>query len=69
MCLECHKLYDDGIIGVKNSILMINNVNEYEQYEKLVGSKIEACNNKNQIYFDYHYNNIYKKNMVKHMEI
>ena len=61
MCFECHKLYDDGDIGINNGILNIKDIVEYPQYEELQNKKVECYNNKNKIYFDYHLKTIYSK--------
>ena len=61
MCFECHKLYDDGELGINNGILNIKDIVEYPQYEILQNKKVECYNNKNKIYFDYHFENIYNK--------
>ena len=61
MCLECHKLYDDGDVGIDNGYLVIKDIDEYPQYEELQNKKIECYNDKNKIYFDYHFQNIYHK--------
>ena len=29
MCLECHKLYDDGDVGIDNGKLYIKDIGEY----------------------------------------
>ena len=60
MCLECHKLYDDGDVGIDNGYLVIKDIDEYPQYEDLQNKKIECYNDQNKIYFDYHFQNIYK---------
>jgi len=55
------KLYDDGDVGINNSYLVINDINEYPQYKDLQNKKIECYNDKNKKYFDYHFENIYHK--------
>jgi hypothetical protein len=59
MCHDCHKLYDDGDIGICNGNLSVKDIDEYPQYKMLVGKNIECYNNKNKVYFDYHFQNIY----------
>jgi hypothetical protein len=61
MCLECHKLYDEGDLGIDNGYLVVKDIHEYLQYEELQNKKIECYNDKNKIYFDYHFQHIYHK--------
>ena len=60
MCQDCHKLYDDGDIGINQGKLYIKDINEYPQYKDLQNKIVECYNNQNKIYFDYHFENIYK---------
>ena len=61
MCFECHKLYDDGDIGINKGILYIKDIVEYPQYEDVQNKKVECYNNMNKMYFEYHFTNIYSK--------
>jgi hypothetical protein len=45
MCLECHKLYDDGDVGIDNDYLVVNDI-----YEYLQNKKNECYDNKNKEY-------------------
>jgi hypothetical protein len=62
MCRFCHKLYDDGYLGVYNGLLCVSQVitkNKYDlQYNE--NKQIIYYNIKNNRYFDYHYRKIYK---------
>jgi len=60
MCLDCHKLYDCGEIGVYNGKLQIKDIDEYPQYTDLENINIECYNELNKKYFDNHFENIYK---------
>ena len=60
MCLDCHKLYDCGEIGVYNGKLQIKDIDEYPQYIDLENINIECYNELNKKYFDNHFENIYK---------
>ena len=59
MCMDCHTLYDDGIIWINNGKIQISNIKEYPEYKKLNGKTIASYNELNKKYFDYHYKNIY----------
>ena len=59
MCQDCHKLYDDGDIGVKNGYLCIKDIKEYPEYNDLLNNKVECYNEFNKKYFDFHYEKIY----------
>ena len=64
MCLECHASYDDGFIGINNGILKISkNAEEYyhTQYKNLINKRNNNYTDNNKKYFDYHYNEIFKK--------
>jgi len=61
MCLGCHKLYNDGDLGIDNGYLVVKDINKYPQYEELQNKKNEYYNNRNKKYFDYHFKNIYHK--------
>jgi hypothetical protein len=50
MCLECHKLYDDGDVGIDNGYLIVKDIYEYPQYEELKNKKNECYDNKNKEY-------------------
>ena len=62
MCRFCHKLYDDGYLGIYNGLLSVSQVitkNKYDlQYNE--NKQIIYYNIKNNRYFDYHYRKIYK---------
>ena len=63
MCRFCHKLYDDGYLGISSLGLLCvssditkNNYNlEYNENKPII-----YYNTKNNKYFDYHYRNIYR---------
>jgi hypothetical protein len=63
MCRFCHKLYDDGYLGISSlgllcvsSDIIKNNYNlEYNENKPII-----YYNTKNNKYFDYHYRNIYR---------
>ncbi len=60
MCLYCHTLYDRGFIGIKKGILVKSELLEYNLDYKFMKPRY-IYNNQNSKYFDYHYNNIFKK--------
>jgi hypothetical protein len=63
MCHYCHKLYDDGYIGIKNGFLATSNILKNGQYDLdyIENTEIELLyNNDNKIYFDFHMNFIFK---------
>tara|TARA_B110000908_G_C10263615_1_gene461407 strand:+ start:4963 stop:5610 length:648 start_codon:yes stop_codon:yes gene_type:complete len=59
MCRYCHKLYDDGMIAVKNGkFCKIPELDKYDlNYDY---STVDAYNESNKKYFNYHYTNIYR---------
>jgi hypothetical protein len=65
MCRFCHKLYDDGYLGIYNGLLCVSQVitkNKYDlQYNE--NKQIIYYNIKNNKYFDYHYRNIYRSKL------
>jgi hypothetical protein len=62
MCRFCHKLYDDGYLGIIDGLLNISDIIKnnkdlhYETYKP-----IKSYNSQNKKYFIYHYENIYNK--------
>lgn len=62
MCRYCHKLYDDGHLGIYNGLLCVSQFltkNNYDlEYNE--NKQIIYYNTKNNKYFDYHYRYIYK---------
>ena len=59
MCNYCHHLYDNALLGVKESNLMISNI--VKSYDLCYERKyIKAYNELNKRYFDYHFENIFK---------
>ena len=61
MCLFCHKLYDEGILGVKNSILHVSSklISDFD-LSYLFNKVINTYNSKNAQFFDYHFKYIFK---------
>ena len=62
MCCFCHKLYDDGYLGISSAGLLCISpslqMNKYDlEYNE--SKQIIYYNTKNNKYFDYHYRNIY----------
>ncbi len=60
MCLYCHTLYDRGLIGIKNGILIKSDQLEYNLDYKFMKPR-NVYNIQNSKYFDYHYYHIFKK--------
>lgn len=62
MCLYCHNLYDRGFLGVNKGILEQSkflDLSKFDiKYEK--NKVVESYNSINQVFFDYHYEFIYK---------
>lgn len=60
MCRYCHNLYDNGFLSVYKGLLKVSSfINKYDlQYNK--NKLIPYYNLKNEIYFNFHYNYIYK---------
>ena len=60
MCASCHLQYDKGFISVNSGKLIISQENENKRYHTMNGKKIEAYNKKNESYFKWHFDNIFK---------
>ena len=60
MCASCHLQYDKGFISVNSGKLFISQKNKNKRYHTMNGKKIEAYNKKNEPYFKWHFDNIYK---------
>lgn len=60
MCASCHLQYDKGFISVNSGKLIISQENENKRYQTMNGKKIEAYNKKNESYFKWHFDNIFK---------
>lgn len=60
MCLYCHTLYDRGFIGIKKGILVKSDLLEYNLDYQFMKPRY-VYNKNNSKYFDYHYDNIFKK--------
>ena len=59
MCRYCHKLYDEGMIGVLNG--QFCKTPELDTYDLNYNfNTIDVYNENNKKYFDYHYRNILK---------
>jgi len=60
MCRYCHNLYDNGFLAVYKGLLQVSAfINKYDlHYNK--NKKIYYYNPKNEIYFIFHYNYIFK---------
>ena len=60
MCRYCHTLYDNGLLSVCKGLLQVSPIiNEYDLYYNR-NKCIPSYNFKNSVYFDFHYNFIYK---------
>jgi hypothetical protein len=60
MCRYCHKLYDSGFIGIKDSELKVSKSLIKKNYDLTFDTyKIEQFNNLNNIYFNFHYKYIF----------
>jgi len=57
MCLYCHKLYDTGLISVDNGNITVSS--KIERFELIKTKEILRYNDRNKVYFDFHYKNIY----------
>ena len=62
MCRFCHKLYDDGCLGIYNGLLCVSQslTNNNYDLEYNENKQIIYYNTKNNKYFDYHYKYIYR---------
>ena len=61
MCRYCHKLYDSGFIGMKNSELKVSKLLIKNNYDLTFNNYIiEQFNNLNNNYFEFHYRYIFK---------
>ena len=65
MCRYCHNLYDNGFLAVYKGLLQVSTfINEYDlDYNN---KKIHNYNLQNEMYFIFHYNNIYKNGNLNH---
>ena len=66
MCRYCHNLYDNGFLGISNGLLCVSpiiNINEFD-LDYIRNKNIICYNERNKKYFDYHYKNIYNKNII-----
>ena len=60
MCRYCHTLYDNGLLSVCKGLLQVSPIiNDYDLYYN-INKCIPSYNFKNSVYFDFHYNSIYK---------
>ena len=62
MCRYCHKLYDDGHLGIYNGLLCVSQSLTKNSYDLEYNENKEIIyyNTKNNKYFDYHCKNIYR---------
>jgi hypothetical protein len=61
MCRYCHKLYDSGFIGIKNSELKVSKLLIKKNYDLTYNTHIiKQFNNLNNNYFEFHYTYIFK---------
>lgn len=62
MCRNCHKIYDNGEVGIKNNKIIYNkDILNYSDLNLINEDIFLDINNNNRKYFDFHYNNIFKK--------
>jgi hypothetical protein len=61
MCRYCHTLYDRGLIGVNESVLVQSSQLDISKYDLSFPDYkvIKAYNKMNEQFFSYHYENIY----------
>lgn len=62
LCRNCHKIYDNGDLSIHNNKIIYNkDILNYSDLNLINEDIFLEINDNNRKYFDFHYNNIFKK--------